>query len=203
MPRTRPQYQAEPSSDMRASIWAAGEIAPLELFRIAAWKSARGLASLTLNTEAKIRDTTRQALERMDALRTIDVLAGSVDWEEWTTLTRSIVGAKKVGSGLLGLEGVGYPMASALLAYLAPQVWPVIDKWTILAVFGDDAGLRWQRAVAYAAFTQRLCELAPLHYPNCVTVHDVDQAVMNAIMGCDEPRSACSHVTFATILMPR
>ena len=202
VPRRRPEYQTETTDDMRDSIWAAGEIAPLELFRIAAWKSARGLASLTLNSEVTIRRTTSEALERMDVLRTVDVVAGAVDWEEWTTLTRSVVGSKSAGSGLLGLAGVGYPMASALLAYLAPRVWPVLDKWTVLAIFGDDAGLRSQRAIAYAAFTRRLRELAPLHYTDCVTIHQVDQAVMNAIMGCQEPRDACSHVPYPPIPVP-
>jgi hypothetical protein len=79
----------------------------------------------------------------------------------------------------------------------------VIDKWTVLAIFGDDAGVRWQRAVAYAAFTQRLCELAPLQYPGCITIHEVDQAVMNAIMSCSEPRNACTHVSYPPIPVPR
>ncbi len=202
MPGRRPKYQDEPH-ELRDSIWTAGEIAPVEFFRIAAWKSARGLAWLTLNTEAVIRSTTRQALERMGALRPLDVLTGPVDWDEWTAVTRSVVGSERARSGLLGLEGVGYPMASAFLAYLAPHVWPVIDRWTVLDIFGDDAGLRWQHAVAYAAFTRRLCELAPHEYPSCVTIHQVDQAVMKAIMGCTEPRHACSHVSYPPIPVPR
>jgi hypothetical protein len=117
-------------------------------------------------------------------------------------VTRSVIGSKQTSSGLLGLEGVGYPMATALLAYLAPKVWPVIDKWTLLAIFGDDAGTRWHGATAYTAFTRRLCELAPNQYPDCLTVHDVDMAVMNQIMGCNEARAECTHVRFAPIRVP-
>ncbi len=42
-------------------------------------------------------------------------------------------------SGLLALQGVGYPMASAILDILDPDVWPVIDKWAVQTVFGKDA----------------------------------------------------------------
>jgi hypothetical protein len=39
-------------------------------------------------------------------------------------------------------------------------------------------------------------------YPDCLTVHDVDMAVMNQIMGCNEARAECTHVRFAPIRVP-
>src|SRR5712692_9646955 len=34
------------------------------------------------------------------------------------------------------LEGVGYPMATAILDILDPGVWPVMDRWAVITVFG-------------------------------------------------------------------
>ena len=43
-------------------------------------------------------------------------------------------GASAHRSGLLGLEGVGYPMATAILDILDPGVWPVMDRWAVMTV---------------------------------------------------------------------
>lgn len=56
------RYQDEPGDDLRQCLWDKGHFTPLQMFRLAAWKSARGLASLTLNSEDAIVDTTRKAI---------------------------------------------------------------------------------------------------------------------------------------------
>jgi hypothetical protein len=197
----KPEYQREPTV-LSEEIWAAGEIKPLQLLRIGAWKSAKGVASLTLNTEEEISIRSNRLLTTLEPMRRVDVLNHEPDWDQWTDVARTAIGSAKAGTGLLGLHGVGYPMATAVLAILSPAVWPVMDKWTVLAVFGDEVGLRWQRAIAYRAFTERLRELAPNHYSDSETIHAVDQRVMNSIIGCTEARDACTHVSFPVIKLP-
>jgi hypothetical protein len=80
MARARPDYQHEPLDETRSTIWASGEITPLQLLRIAAWKSAKSLASLTMNSEQTIRCTTRRALEGMQPLRSLDIENDGLIW---------------------------------------------------------------------------------------------------------------------------
>src|SRR5665811_2363890 len=65
--RPRPTYQIEPI-ELRAQIWDRGHVEPWELLRICAWKSARGLAPLSLNDEQEIRDRTRDACQELRPL---------------------------------------------------------------------------------------------------------------------------------------
>jgi hypothetical protein len=54
------------------------------------------------------------------------------DWADWQQTVNAaigwVAGHGEPSSGLLSLKGVGYPMASAVLDILDPDVWPVIDK---------------------------------------------------------------------------
>ena len=101
----------------------------------------------------------------------------------------------------MALEGVGYPMATAIVSFLAPRAFPIMDKWTVRAGFGEVPASLWQRARVYATFTQQLCNLAPVHFAACGTIHDVDVAIMRAMIGCDEPRSDCRHVVFEAVAL--
>jgi hypothetical protein len=38
------------------------------------------------------------------------------------------IGVAATSKGLLGLKGIGYPMATAILDILDPDVWPEIDQ---------------------------------------------------------------------------
>jgi hypothetical protein len=59
---TSKRYQDEPDDDFRELVWDSGCFSPLQMFRLAAWKSAQGLASLTLNSEDAIVSTTGEAI---------------------------------------------------------------------------------------------------------------------------------------------
>ena len=130
------RYQAEPDDHFRKSLWDNGHFSPLEMFRLAAWKSAMGLASLTLNSEDAIVDTTRVAMGALADWRGVDVFSGEVDWTALRETAATAIGSKTDRTGLLSLEGFGYPMASAFLSFLAPGAFPVIDRWTVDAVYG-------------------------------------------------------------------
>lgn len=130
------KYQRRPS-ELAAEAWARGHMTPLELFRVAAWKTGQGLGSLAAK------------------------------------------------SGLLGLEGVGYSMATAVLDILAPDVWPVMDRWAVMSVFGlrPDGSLRpgshWQHAAAYEGYARHLVQYGPAAWGRGLSVHQLDQKAMN------------------------
>jgi hypothetical protein len=178
MRRKRPAFQREPE-ELGDQIWLAGEITPLQFFRITAWKSAKGLAWLSLNSEEQLRTVSAAAVRAIEAWRTVDVLNDEVDWLRWRLDASSAVGRAK-SSGLLALHGVGYPVASAILSLLAPRAFPVVDRWTIGALY-EEFPRAWQTSHFYEHFTRRLVEIAD-HFPTCQTVHQVDQAVMNRAM---------------------
>ena len=187
--KVKPGFQTEPA-ELRTVILDRGHIEPWELLRICAWKSAKGLAWLTLNTEDEIRNYTREAITALKASGgPTDVLNGNLneaDWDAWETKAGELVGAdtKHGGpSGLLRLHGVGYPVATAILGFLAPTTFPVMDKWAVETIFGSGASKkRWQRKAVYRAFAQRLVN------PNCAaleaisSLRDRDKAAMEAAM---------------------
>ena len=198
----RPRYQHEPV-ELREAIWESGVIAPLQMMRIAAWKSARGLAPLTLNSQDAIETRSHQLLEAIRSFRRVDVIRQPLhtdEWDRWRLAAAAGIGSKSLGTGLLGLDGFGYPMASAFLALLAPNAFPVIDRWTVKAVYGPTSG-NYQRSVVYADFTRCLVSQA-VHYPSADTVHGVDQSIMNAAMSCDHGERPCKCLPFAPSVMP-
>ena len=178
----KPEYQSAPPESLRESVFARGYIEPLELFRIGAWKSAMGLGWMTLNSHRQIEEQTRVAVSALSRWRGVDVLrpgSDSIDWVAWRSTAAEAIGSKAAGTGLLGLAGVEYPMATAIAATLVPTAFPVMDRWVVLAVFGRKVvATEVRRAVAYTAMTRCLVDAA-IHYPECTTVHQVDQAVMN------------------------
>ena len=204
--RAKPAYQREPE-ELRDKIWDSGLITPLQLFRIVAWKSAKGLAPVSLNSEKDIERWTSNALEATASWRTINVLTDTIDWNEWEHAAGTAIGASKeaVGdskkSGLLALDGVGYPVASAILAFLLPKAFPVIDKWTVLGVYGPGAK-NWKRKVVYRNFTERLVEVA-LHFPDCTSIHEVDKAVMNTVINCPNEDERWTCLPFDHITQPK
>ena len=161
--KAKPGFQTEPV-ELRSAILTRGHIEPWELLRICAWKSAKGLAWLKLNTEEDIRNYTRETIAVLKASGdTSDVLNGNLseaDWAAWETKAGELVGANaRHGgpSGLLRLHGVGYPVATAILGFLAPTIFPVMDKWAVETIFGQGASKkRWQRKAAYRAYTECL-----------------------------------------------
>ena len=57
------KYQKRPD-DAAARAWSRGFLTPLDLFKVAAWKTGQGLGSLTVNTEKEIEARTRAAVDR-------------------------------------------------------------------------------------------------------------------------------------------
>jgi hypothetical protein len=187
---TQPKFQDEPE-ELVAEIFSLGYITPWNLFKIVSWKSARGLAWLSLNTEEEIRSVTEELVDGLRQLsETENVLIQPMkeeDWNEWQRLAGELVGAdgkKNVQpSGLLRLQGVGYPVATAVLGLLKPNVFPVMDRWAVETIFGHGAGRKtwqWHTKGAYRKYTERLVN------PECEFLNEIktlrkrDIAAMNA-----------------------
>jgi len=185
--KAKPGFQTEPI-ELRYAILARGHIEPWEMLRICAWKSAKGLAWLTLNTEDEIRSYTREAITVLKATgSTTDVLNGNLsedDWNSWETKAGDLIGAdaKHGGpSGLLHLHGVGYPVATAILGFLAPTTFPVMDKWAVETIFGSGASKkRWQHKAVYRAYAERLVNPKCTALEAISSLRDRDQAAMAA-----------------------
>jgi hypothetical protein len=78
------KYQVRPS-EIATSAWDRGYLKPLELLRIAAWKTGQGLGSLTVNTEHDIESRTG---ESMDSIRNwkgrrVVGLTDQALWDDW------------------------------------------------------------------------------------------------------------------------
>ena len=187
---TQPKFQDEPE-ELVAEIFSLGCITPWNLFKIVSWKSARGLAWLSLNTEEEIRFVTKELVDGLRQLpETANVLSKPMneeDWNEWQRLAGELVGAvgkKNVQpSGLLRLQGVGYPVATAVLGLLKPNVFPVMDRWAVETIFGDGAGRKtwqWHTKAAYRRYTERLVNPECEFLDEIKTLRKRDIAAMNA-----------------------
>jgi len=180
--RSKPGYQVEPVG-LRDGIWERGYITAWELLRICAWKSAKGVALLSLNAEAEIEERTRNACTQLRWLKDADALDPSTDWDRWTESVRLAIGAKKLGTGLLGLSGVGYPVATAVLCILNPRTFPVLDRWAVAGLYGDDRkSVSYERAARYSEYAQDLVRAGSSQQLGASSIHELDQLFMNAAM---------------------
>ena len=172
-------YQQRPSH-LRDVLWAQMCIDPLSLFRILAWKSAKGLAGATMNAPGRIEEVTTEVLRLLLPYK--DESRPPRSEEFWAATHDALVGPDGK-SGLFGLHGLRIPTASAVLSILNPGVWPIIDRWAYSALFGVTP----QQATAkmgwfdnYRQYLERLDDLRS-SFPT-KSIHELDQDAMNAGM---------------------
>lgn len=176
MARSRPAYQVEPV-ELSSGIWTRGRATAWEFLRICAWKSARNLAHLPLNSEALIQERTEHAVTSLRWAQNLDVRDADTDWDRWEASAREAIGSSAAGTGLLGLRGVDYPVATGFLCILNPAAFPVLDRWAIRDLYGpDEPPRRHYRAAAYRAYASAL--LAKGGAPG-LNIHELDQAAMH------------------------
>src|SRR5258708_14899753 len=99
------KYQKRPD-EVAVRAWSRGYLTPLDLFKVAAWKTGQGLGSLTLNTEEEIVARTRAAIECIRPWRSRSINARTDErlWGEWRETARCAIGSSAGRIGLLGLE---------------------------------------------------------------------------------------------------
>lgn len=181
------KYHDELPSEFAKSLWKQEEIRPLQLMRIVAWKSQRALAELTVNDENEILDRTHNAISAIRHLVDLNVVtAKAVDWQVWRDAAANAIGVKKSGTGLLGLRGVSYPVATAILAILLPDVFPVMDRFAISSAFGitvkEGKSPRFHKADKYREYCERLVSSDMAGVKEITSIHKRDQFFMNLAM---------------------
>ena len=172
-------YQHEPKC-LSDGIWQRGWITPWELLQISAWKAANAnLASLSTNTEEAIVERTAEVITHLMPLRQFDALAPTPEWQRWQEQASWAIGSDARRTGLLGLAGIGYPVATAVLCILNPRAFPVMDKWAIAALHGpNERPSDHYGATPYRAYAEALVARQS-RFPACSTIHEIDQALMN------------------------
>ena len=186
-------YQEEPVF-LVDGILERGCISPWELLRIVSWKSAKGVALLSLNTEAEIVELTSEAVRDLTTWSwpygaLMDGNLNDEAWTLWEEWVGQVIGVDQKHSksgeatGLLRLHGVGYPVATAILAFLKPEVFPVMDKWAVETIFGEGASRkRWQRKSKYREYAQLLVNPQIEELQKVATLRGRDQKAMQLAM---------------------
>ncbi len=84
-------FQDDPPAEIAASAWRRGYLKPLELLRITAWKSVKGLGHLTVNSEDEIESRTRAAIDSIRPWkgRRVVGLTDQALWDDWQETARS------------------------------------------------------------------------------------------------------------------
>lgn len=170
-----------------ARVNANGErgIDPFDLCKIAAWKSARVVASRTANSPERIQRATSESRRALRDWLDCDLVSlaptSAIDWENYETAVLTAVGSKKAGTGLMQLEGVQYPMASAILRVWNRKAFPVIDRHAVRAVqLLTDTTFNPNTGVGYTSYVRALVETSVFKPTGGVDdVHERDQIAMN------------------------
>lgn len=184
MPR-QPEYQDRPCW-ITGEAWNRGYIEPFELARIGAWKNARSVAAITVSRPEEIEAWTRAAISAIRPWRDRRAVAlvTDADWAGWQKAANAAIGwvgsHGEPSSGLLSLKGVGYPMASAILDILDPDVWPVMDKWAAKSVFGIIPSRYC--AARYTAFARHLATEGARCWGARLSIHELDVKAQSASM---------------------
>jgi hypothetical protein len=180
----RKEYQACPDW-IAGRAWNRGYIEAFELARIAAWKSAVGVAAITVNKPDEIEACTRAVISAIRPWlgKKGTELASDFGWAAWQQTANTAIGwigRREPSSGLLSLKGVGYPMATAILDILDPNVWPVIDKWAAKTVFGVIPSRYC--AARYAAYARHLVTEGTKYWGAGLSIHQLDEKAQSASM---------------------
>ena len=146
-----------------------------EFMRIAAWKSAYIPAAISVGDPEEIEETLRMIFTRLKKYKEMKLVdeANEINWDEWESDVRWMLNDAR----LLSLPGVGYAFATALLSYLLPEAFPVMDRLTIGGVFGWDVARRtksWNLTSVYRKYAEHLAK-ARLDEWVGLSVHERDQ----------------------------
>jgi hypothetical protein len=144
------------------------------------------VAGITVNKPEEIGACTRATMAVIEPWRgkKATALGADAEWDDWrqTANRGHRLGRPQKGtaSGLLSLKGVEYPMATAILDILDPDVWPVLDKWAAMTVFGDIPSRYC--ATRYAAYARHLATEGARHWNADLSIHRLDEKAQLASM---------------------
>jgi len=129
-------YNPEETAFLKRSMKSRASVSIDDLRRIALWKLDR-----VLNVPA----ATRVLLASISSAK---------DIKEDASLS------KKAITSLVACEGVGYPMASAFLKFLRPDVFPIIDVRAYRALTGKSLRYDQYTLALYLAYVRKIREIA-------------------------------------------
>jgi thermostable 8-oxoguanine DNA glycosylase len=129
-------YNPDETDFLKSSMKRRAKISIDDLRRIALWKLDR-----VLNVPA----------ETLQLLASIAATKGSKE---------GAVVSKKAIMSLVACEGVGYPMASAFLKFLRPDLFPIIDVRAYRALTGTKLRYDQYNLDLYLAYIQKIREIA-------------------------------------------
>jgi len=160
---------------------SARGIDPFDLCKIVAWKYAQAVAEITVNSPDLIRTVTADAWHAVQDWLDQDVVlltqANSMDWEGYQDAVMTAVGSQGAGTGLMRLNGIRYPVASAILRVWNRKAFPVIDRHAVNAVSPySDAPINIQRGAGYVQFVRTL---ATTDHFGPGDIHDRDKQAMD------------------------
>jgi hypothetical protein len=111
-------------------------------------------------------------------------LSTDAEWDDWRQTANRAIGwvdrRRRTAAGLLSLKGVEYPMATAILDILDLDVWPVLDKWAAMTVFGEIPSRYC--AARYAAYARHLATEGARHWKADLSIHGLDEKAQFASM---------------------
>ena len=192
--RRRVAYYEDLPRDLSDRAWNRRYIEPWDLLRIAAWKSSRTPAFLSLEEPDRIVSITGTVLESLRPYRhavAAEVLSGSVnERDDFLNATKLAIGPPDgpkggLGGGLCSLHGIRLRVATAVLATLNPAAWAVVDVWAVQTLFLPPAP-QADRLDVYWQYLQRLADLQSGQYAE-KTIHEVDLLAMNLGMEGEHP----------------
>jgi hypothetical protein len=125
----------------------AGAYSRDDFLTIVRWKSARALPRAERNTAASVSTATRASFAAKDELSRI--------------------------AAMTGLEGVGVPVASALLHFAFPDAYPILD-FRALASLGESTTMTQYSPSFWARYVERCRDLAK---DAGVSLRDLDKAL--------------------------
>ncbi len=180
----RKRYQKYPFG-VRKRSWAQGHVSAFDIIRISAWKSARLPADLSVNSPTLLETVTREAISHMaDSQCALWQPLGNDNdnfWDRYEFLVRLVVGSDKESTGLYALNGLQYPIASAILCVLDPHLFPVIDQHAVRAIYGrrarDKDHKKWHCAHVYSHYARQLSTTIYDIYPT-YSIHKLDVQAM-------------------------
>jgi hypothetical protein len=130
------EYNPDETRALREMLKGKSTVTLCDLRRVALWKLDRVL---------HVPDPVRQALQGLVGLKSL-----RVDSAE----------SKKVMRDLVGCSGVGFPMASAFLKFLRPDVFPIIDVRAYRALYGRKLYSSSYNLDLYLKYAERVQQIA-------------------------------------------
>ena len=129
-------YHAAETEQLHKKLNASISISEDDLRRVSLWKSNRVLS---------VREELLQKLNKLSSLKNID-------------LKNPLV--KETIDELVLSQGIGFPMASAILKFINPNIFPIIDVRAYRALTGNKPYYGTYSYEKYIDYAEKLSEIA-------------------------------------------